>query len=301
MKSKLFSFVFALGLLVFLGYEYFTNQVDPEVSIAKNLRNSDREKNTGTQVRNTEMAAHNQTIIATTPPPQQPGGFATSLNQRFKDDLDANNPESNLITFINLPLHKYETVKDADDALGQYLNDKESYPVMRALIATLCKQNSYTPAKNGEYRNKIFHDALKPRCNYLTQRNDPFWDILALAREGDEYMQLYAPTVFGQALRRYSIKYYIDPMEYMLLRDEVFAYQESLAAKGVVEAANTLYREYRSDRGYLAKDHKLAYYYGNLAILLGEQNIKEDRLNKLMRYLTTEEIDQINRKLDVMR
>ncbi|MCF6226564.1 MAG: hypothetical protein L3J22_09740 [Xanthomonadales bacterium] len=249
--------------------------------------------------------ADTQSALQLVAPPVNPSEAAIELDHRYTSDNDLGNPNSAVSRLFQLSIGIYETPEDARNAIDVYMQDSDENPYITALLATLCKINNH-PFRVENFKNheKPLNSALYPSCKYFTKRYDPFWKVLKLARNGDEYMQLIASDIFRQAIGRYSIKHYSDPLEYMILRDEVFGYLESLAAKGVASAASKLHWEYMGgkapDPSFLPKNKLLAYYYGKLAEKLGSQDIHTTGLNRIERGLTTEKITYINQRLDAV-
>ncbi len=291
--------IFLLTMLIF-DWGESTNSTE---SIAARAISTDN------RTRTTEKLAESETssaigITNSLDISKMPDSATLDLEHRLFFENDFNNPESVVSKFLSLSLRQYNTPEDAEDAIDYYLNNRKSNAYMVSQIASLCKHNNLpTTLDDLKYRDTAFNTALKPRCKYLTKNHDPFWTVLELARNGDEYMQLISTDIFKQAVRRYTIQYFSDPLEYMNLRDEVFGYLETISAKGVSYAANKLYREYanKSEPSFLPRSKLLAYYYGSLAIMLGDPNIKQHQIDKLERYLTTKEIERVNQRIDAMR
>lgn len=163
-----------------------------------------------------------------------------------------------------------EIIKIKENPESKSLITRELYSYCDALQKHLKSTNNRLELIDREkLRGKYFLMALNRSeyCSSMGTKDDPFFQLLKLARKGDQLAQLFLIEDFYQAIERKLIRPKLYPLEYNALRNEIVSYLEQLSAGGVQQATFYLAFLYDNDNSqskiskYVPEDKVLQYFY----------------------------------------
>lgn len=212
---------------------------------------------------------------------QSQSGTIYELNQQVRNEIDglgySRNPTvlDEIIDLTNDIDTSQTDIRQAVESIVDIKKNPQSKSLVIRELYSYCDalkrlvKNTNNELERLEVRGKYFLIALHRSgyCLSMGTRDDPFFQILRLAREGDQLAQLFLIEDFHKAMQRQLIKPKLYPIEYNDLRNEVIAFLEQLSNQGVEQA--TLYLAFLYDNSeseselsqYLPENKMLHYVY----------------------------------------
>lgn len=169
-------------------------------------------------------------------------------------------------------LNELETLADADiEEAIKRINDMAQDPEknLMSLVAFNDRCSGLLTLGNrldGVLSNHSLEKSLwdSGYCSRIGSEADPFYDIVRLARQGNQLAQLLLDGELYAAVERGMVNPKLYPREYNDLRYELVGYLKSLSAQGVSLASLKLSREYLNDGLFFSADRVLSYFYLSL-------------------------------------